>query len=79
MFVYFYSSLINSNDAKEIGGAIRTEIGSKVCIEDSRFKGNKAASRGGGIYSRGELELINDVFEENEANVVRAIGCLYCG
>lgn len=64
------------------GGAIRTENGSNVCIEDSRFKRNEAGVSGGGIYSKGELQLINAVFEENIANLVRKLKhwrCIYCG
>lgn len=65
---------IHSNGSSEVsGGAIRTEIGSNVCVEDSRFKRNEAGVSGGGIYGKGELQLINSVFEENKAHVVRKL------
>ena len=81
-YLYFFISTIlstssfnthtcSNGSSKVSGGAIRSELGSNVCIEDSRFKKNNAGISGGGIYSKGELQLINSVFEENKANVVR--------
>mmetsp|Transcript_31089 Transcript_31089/g.68256 ORF Transcript_31089/g.68256 Transcript_31089/m.68256 type:complete len:833 (+) Transcript_31089:362-2860(+) len=68
-----------SNESEINGGAIRTENGSNVCIEDSRFKRNEAGTIGGGIYSKGELQLINTVFEENRANLGGAIASSAAG
>ena len=54
------------------GGAIRTEIKTDICVENSRFMSNHADVVGGAIYNKGKLNVHNSMFEENAATMVRA-------
>ena len=64
---------VRSNKNEEgNGGAIRTEIKTDICVENSRFMSNQADVVGGAIYNKGKLDVHDSVFEENAATMVRA-------
>lgn len=65
---------VRSNKNEEgNGGAIRTEIKTDICVENSRFMANLADVVGGAIYNKGKLDVHNSIFEENAATMVRAL------
>ena len=63
----------SENESYQNGAAIRTEVDSKLCIEETRFRSNKAYFSGGAIFNKGVITLTDDVFEENEAKEGGAI------
>ena len=59
------------NWADDYGGAIYNNVESNaLTIIDSTFKENEADDdHGGAIYSKGEVEIYNSIFEKNHANI----------
>ena len=71
MLIVLLYSRSNENEEGN-GGAIRTEITTDICFENSRFLSNQADVVGGAIYNKGKLNVHNSMFEENAATMVRA-------
>lgn len=71
VLVVLLSSRSNKNEEGN-GGAIRTEIETDICVENSRFVSNQADVVGGAIYNKGKLNVHKSTFEDNAATMVGA-------
>lgn len=63
-----YNTQITNNQAGKEGGAIYFSSGSSLLIQDSVISNNFAQNNYGGIYSSGQVEISNTIFENNKTN-----------